>query len=180
MQSIPSFLPNNPIDNQTKESFARKVEPALGYNKRMGQLSMGNRHYTVKSPTGSPIWSGTYAQRDMARPLSDYATLGAVDRLANQVVVTKNKFGKWQFSNLDFGLTAATGAGIHAQIEISDAGLANLPAGKMIAQPLQLSNPAASEGHALPGAFRIWTSWTLSNPFDSGRIARLEAAKTRL
>ncbi|MEO1639432.1 MAG: NAD(P)-binding protein [Pseudomonadota bacterium] len=151
-----------------------------GYNKRMGQLSMGNRHYTVKSQTGSPIWSGTYAQRDMARPLSDYATLGAVDKLANQVVVTKNKFGNWQFSNLDFGLTAATGAGIHASIEVSDAGLANLPAGKMVAQPLQLNNPAASEGHALPGAFRIWTSWTLSNPFDSGRIARLEAAKTRL
>ena len=151
-----------------------------GYNKRMGQLSMGDRHYTVKSQTGSPIWSGTYAQRDMARPLSDYATLGAVDRLANQVVVTKNKLGRWQFSNLDFGLTAATGAGIHATIEVQDAAAANLPAGRMVAQPLQLQNPAASEGHALPGAFRIWTSWTLSNPFDSGRIARLEAAKTRL
>ncbi|MEM8536681.1 MAG: hypothetical protein AAGF56_02345, partial [Pseudomonadota bacterium] len=151
-----------------------------GYNKRMGQLAMGNRHYTVKSPTGAPIWSGTYAQRDMARPLSDYATLGAVDRLANQVVVTKNKLGKWQFSNLDFGLTAATGAAVHASIDVSDAALANLPAGKMVAQPLQLHNPAASEGHALPWAFRIWTSWTLSNPFDSGRIARLEATKTRV
>lgn len=151
-----------------------------GYNKRMGQLAMGNRHYTVNAPDGAPIWSGTYAQRDMARPLSDYATLGAVDKLANQVVVTKNKFGRWQFSNLDFGLTAATGAGIHARITVSDAEKANLPAGEMIAQPLQLQNPAASAGSALPGAFRIWTSWTLSNPFDSGRIAHLEAAKTRL
>ncbi len=151
-----------------------------GYNKRMGQLEMGNNRYSVKSATGSPIWSGKYAQRDMARPMTDFATLGAVDRLANQVVVTKNKLGKWQFSNLDFGLTAAHGAGIHAQIDVQDAGLANLPAGKMIAQPLQLRNDAASEGHALPGAFRIWTSWTLSNPFDSGRIARLEAAKTRI
>ncbi len=151
-----------------------------GYNKRMGQLTMGNRRYSVKSPTGSPIWSGTYAQRDMARPMTDYATLGAVNRLANQVVVTKNKFGRWQFSNLDFGLTAAHGAGIHAQIDIEDAALSNLPAGKMIAQPLRLNNREAAEGHALPGAFRIWTSWTLSNPFDSGRIARLEAAKTRI
>jgi hypothetical protein len=116
----------------------------------------------------------------MARPRTDYATLGAVDRLANQVVVTQNKLGRWQFSNLDFGLTSAHGAGIHAQIDVADAGLGNLPAGKMIAQPLQLRNDAASEGTALPGAFRIWTSWSLSNPFDSGRIARLEAAKTRI
>lgn len=151
-----------------------------GYNKRMGQLQMGNNRYSVKSATGSPVWSGKYAQRDMARPMTDYATLGAVDRLANQIVVTRNKLGKWQFSNLDFGLTAAHGAGIHAQIDVEDAALANLPVGKMIAQPLQLNNPAASEGTALPGAFRIWTSWTLSNPFDSGRIARLEAAKTRI
>ena len=151
-----------------------------GYNKRMGQLNMGNNRYSVKTQTGSPVWSGKYAQRDIARPLTDYATLGAVDRLANQVVVTKNKFGNWQFSNLDFGLTAAHGAGIHAQIDVQDAGLANLPQGKMITQPLKLRNDVASEGTALPGAFRIWTSWTLSNPFDSGRIARLEAAKTRL
>ena len=151
-----------------------------GYNKRMGQLEMGNDRYSVKTAIGTPVWSGKYAQRDVARPLTEFATLGAVDRLANQVVVTKNQFGKWQYSNLDFGLTSAHVAGIHAQIDVADAELSNLPAGQMIAQPLKRHNDAASDGTALPGAFRIWTSWTLSNPFDSGRIARLEAAKTRI
>ncbi|MFQ1701488.1 NAD(P)-binding protein [Loktanella agnita] len=151
-----------------------------GYNKRMGKLTMENSRYSVASPQGSPIWSGKYAQRDMARPLTDFATLGAVDRLANQVVVTQNKLGKWQFSNLDFGLTSAYVAGIHAEIDVQDAGLANLPAGKMTAYPLRLYDDPVASDIRLPGAFRIWTSWTLSNPFDSWRIARLEAAKTRL
>ena len=172
-----SYLPNLYLNSKLPQLAGIWF---YGYNKRLGQLSMSNNSYSVKSATGTPVWSGKYAQRDMARPMTDYATLGAVDRLANQVVVTKNKLGKWQYSNLDFGLTSAHAAGIHAQIDVADAGLANLPAGKMIAQPLKLRNDAASEGTALPGAFRIWTSWTLSNPFDSGRIARLEAAKTRI
>ncbi|WP_373634996.1 NAD(P)-binding protein [Yoonia sp. SS1-5] len=151
-----------------------------GYNKRLGKLSMANDRYRVANSDGTPVWSGQYAQRDFARPLTDYETFGAVHRLADQVVVTKNKLGKWQYSNLDFGLGAAYGAGIHAEIDVHDAGLANLPAGKIIAQPLKLENPQASKNLALPGAFRIWSSWTLSNPFDSGRIARLEAEKTRL
>ncbi|WP_106746079.1 NAD(P)-binding protein [Yoonia maritima] len=151
-----------------------------GYNKKLGKLSMGNDHYTVATEQGSPIWSARYAQRDMPCPLTNYGALGDVARRVNQVVVTLNKWGKWQFSNLDFGLTSAQAAGVHAQVDVQNAQLANLPAGKMISQPLQINAGDNGAQSALPGAFRIWTSWTLSNPFDSGRIARLEAARNRL
>lgn len=151
-----------------------------GYNKRLGKLTMGNDHYTVETEDGSPVWSAKYAQRDIPRPLTDYDSMGAIARLANQVVVNQNKWGKWQFSNLDFGLSGARVAGVHAQIEVQDSALADLPAGRMVAQPLQPKTVAGNPKSSLPCAFRIWTSWTLSNPFDSARIARLEAAQNRL
>lgn len=151
-----------------------------GYNKRLGKLTMGNDHYAVETPDGTPVWFGKYAQPGVARPLTDFAELGRVSRLANQVVVTHNKWGKWQFSNLDFGLTGAQAAGVHAQIDIQNSALSNLPVGRMVASPLQLENASHTPKSSVPGAFRIWTSWTLSNPFDSARIARLEAAKFRL
>ena len=151
-----------------------------GYNKKFGKLTMGNNHYTVESEYGSPVWSGKYAQRDVPRALTEYGSFGEVSRLVNQVVVTQNQLGNWQFSNLDFGLTSAQAAGVHAQIEVQNSHEANLPAGRMIAQPIQLKSESKNHHSSLPGAFRIWTSWTLSNPFDSGRIARLEAAKNRL
>jgi len=166
--------------------YLNRLRPQLagvwyyGYNKRIGQLTMSNDRHTVASAQGTPIWSAKYAQRDFARPLTQYDTLGAVHRLAEQVVVSKNKFGHWQYSNLDFSLTSAYVAGIDVEIDVHDFGLSNLPVGKMTAQPLrQTTHHAAADNH-LPGAFRIWTSWTLSNPFDSARIARLEASQTRL
>ncbi|WP_052700957.1 NAD(P)-binding protein [Loktanella sp. S4079] len=151
-----------------------------GYNKRFGKLTMGNNHYSVESEYGSPIWSGRYAQRDVPRPLTEYGSFGEVSRLVNQVVVTQNQWGKWQFSNLDFSLTSAQAAGVHAQIDVQNAHEANLPAGRMIAQPIQPYGEPRNPQSSLPGAFRIWTSWTLSNPLDSTRIARLEAARNRL
>ncbi len=172
-----AYLPNLYLNNRMAQLAGVWM---YGYNKRMGKLTMGNNRYTVASAQGSPIWSAKYAQRDFARPFTDYDALGTFDRLANQVVVAKNKLGRWQYSNLDFSPTSAYVAGVHAEIDVQDAALANIPAGKMISQPLQLRNDPAASNVTLPGAFRIWTSWTLSNPFDSGRIARLEAAKTRL
>ena len=151
-----------------------------GYNKRMGKMFMADNRYSVSTPTGTPIWSGKYAQRDFARPLTEYDSMGMIHRLTEQVIVAKNQFGFWQYSNLDFGLTSAYVAGIHAEIDVHDAGLANLPAGKMIAQPLSTTTDRMTTKNPLPGAFRIWTSWTLSNPFDSARIARLEAQQSRL
>lgn len=151
-----------------------------GYNKRMGKLSMADDRYTVSAPDGSPIWSGKYAQRDIAQPLANFGAMRLIRQLTEQVIVTKNQFGRWQYSNLDFGLTSAYAAGISVEIDIQDANLANLPAGRMTAEPLSQRVDRRAKKNPLPGAFRVWTSWTLSNPFDSARIARLEARRTNL
>ncbi|MGR3552545.1 hypothetical protein, partial [Paracoccus sp. (in: a-proteobacteria)] len=77
-------------------------------------------------------------------------------------------------------LTSAYVAGVSARIDVTDAALANIPQGRMTAQPLAMGAVQENGLHKLPGAFRIWTSWTLSNPLDNSRIAQLEGERTKL
>lgn len=176
-EGVFSYLPNLYLNNRLAQLTGVWC---YGYNKRMGQLDMGHNSYKVAGPDGTPIWSGHYNQRDFARRLTDFPTAGRVQALAEQVVVTQSKFGGWQYSAFDFNLTSAYVAGVHAEIDVLDGENANLPAGRMAADPIRLDGHQANPDNHLPGAFRIWTSWTLSNPFDSGRLARLAKAQSRL
>jgi uncharacterized protein with NAD-binding domain and iron-sulfur cluster len=172
-----SYLPNLYLTNKLAQLTGVWC---YGYNKRMGQLSMGQNSYSVADSTGTPVYSGHYNQRDFARPLTDFPTAGRVQALSEQIVVTQGKFSKWQYSAFDFNLTSAYVAGVHAQIDVQNAGLANLPAGMMTADPIRLDGQQANPNNHLPGAFRIWTSWTLSNPFDNARLANLAKDQLRL
>lgn len=172
-----SYLPNLYLTNLGAQLMGVWC---YGYNKRMGKLAMGNAEYTVADPANTPIWSARYQQKGFARPLGDSPDAGLVQSICDQVVVSQGKFSRWHFSSFDFNLGSAAIAPVSAEIGIQNTQLANLPAGPMTARPLVMPGDAARPHTGLPGAFRIRTSWTLSNPFDSGRIARLEAARTRL
>jgi hypothetical protein len=50
----------------------------------------------------------------------------------------------------------------------------------MTAKPLAMGPQHPNPTDKLPGAFRIWSSWTLSYPLDSSRIAGLEVKRTKL
>lgn len=172
-----SYLPNLYLTNRGAQLAGVWL---YGYNKRMGRLAMGNDSYSVADPAGKPVWSARYQQRDFARPLLSSPECAVVQSLSEQVVVTEGKFSRWQFSSFDFNLTSAYVAGVSAQIDVVDPALADLPAGRMTARPLARPGEPLERSNGLPGAFRIWTSWTLSNPLDSRRIARLESQRWRL
>ncbi|HLQ17887.1 MAG TPA: hypothetical protein VK146_02820, partial [Tabrizicola sp.] len=97
-----------------------------------------------------------------------------------QTIVSEGKLSRWHFSAFDFDFTSAFVTPVEAEIEIHDPTLAQLPAGRMTARPLAMPQDGRRHRKGLPGAFRIRTAWTLSNPLDSRRIAHLEAARTRL
>lgn len=177
-EGVFSYLPNLYLNSRAPQLAGVWM---YGFNKRMGRLEMGESAYSVATPEGQPIWSGRYQQPDFARPLMASPECAAVEALCQQVVVTRAPFGGWHFQAFDFALTSARVAPVSAQIDIADPSLANLPAGPMSARPLSmLAADAATRDHGLPGAFRIWTSWTLSNPFDSRRLAMLEAERAHL
>jgi uncharacterized protein with NAD-binding domain and iron-sulfur cluster len=172
-----NYLPNLYLSNRAAQLSGRWF---YGFDKRMGRLAMGNADYSVATPDGSPVWSARYQARGFAGSLMDSPDAGRVQTLCDQVIVTQGKLSRWQFSSFDFSLGTAEITPVAAEITIEDSALAELPAGRMSAPPLAVSGGATRHGHGLPGAFRIRTSWTLSNPLDSRRIARLEAARTRL
>lgn len=176
-EGVFTYLPNLSLTNRLAELSGIIF---YGYNKTIGRLSMGHNSYSVAGPQGKPIYSGHYNQRNFARPLTDFPTAGRVQALLEKVVVSQGKFGKWQYSSFDFNLTSAYVAGVHARIEVQDARLANLPKGVMQTNPIRIDGQQANPDNLLPGAFRIWTSWTLSNPLDSNRIARLATARSLL
>ncbi|MBL9050158.1 MAG: NAD(P)-binding protein [Tabrizicola sp.] len=172
-----NYLPNLYLSNRAAQLSGVWF---YGFNKRMGKLSMGNADYSVATPDGAPVWSARYQDRGFARSLMDSPDAGRVQTLCNQVIVTEGELSRWQFSSFDFSLGTAEITPVSAEITIQNSALAELPAGRMSARPLAMPGDGAAPRHGLPGAFRIRTSWTLSNPLDSRRIARLEAARTRL
>ena len=172
-----SYLPNLYLTNRGAQLAGVWM---YGYNKRMGKLAMGNADYSVRAPDDTPIWSARYQQKGFARPLSDSPQQGLVQSICNQVVVSQGKLTKWQSSAFDFNLGSAAIAPVSAEIDIWNQDLADLPQGRLTARPLAMPGSPTQDAPGLPGAFRIRTSWTLSNPFDSRRIARLEGARTAL
>jgi uncharacterized protein with NAD-binding domain and iron-sulfur cluster len=172
-----NYLPNLYLSNRAAQLSGVWF---YGFNKRMGKLAMGNADYAVATPDGTPVWSARYQDRGFARSLMDSPDAARVQSLCDQVIVTEGKVCRWQFSSFDFSLGTAEITPVSAEIDIHQPSLAQLPAGRMTAAPLAMPGDSAPSAHGLPGAFRIRTSWTLSNPLDSQRIARLEAARTRL
>lgn len=176
-QGIFNYLPNLYLSNRAAQLAGVWF---YGFEKRMGKLAMGNSDYSVASPEGKPIWSARYQDRGFARSLFDSPEAARVQTLCDQVIVTEGKFSRWHFSSFDFSLGTAEITPVSAEITITDPVAAELPAGLMTARPLAMPDDGSHRAGGLPGAFRIRTSWTLSNPLDSRRIAHLEAARTRL
>ena len=172
-----NYLPNLYLSNH-----AAQLSGVLfyGFDKRMGKIAMGNADYSVATPDGTPVWSARYQQPGFACSLTDSPESARVQSICDQVIVTQGKLSRWQFMSFDFQFGTAVIAPVSAEITIRNARLAQLPEGVMTARPLAMAEDGAHRTGGLPGAFRIRTSWTLSNPLDLQRIARLEAARTRL
>ncbi len=172
-----NYLPNLYLSNHSAQLAGLLF---YGYNKQMGQLQMGNGSYSVATPDGRPVWSARYQSRGFAHSLLDSPDCGIVQTICGQTIVSQGKLSRWHFSAFDFDFTTAFVTPVAAEIDIHDAALAQLPAGRMTAHPLSVPQDGRKHRKGLPGAFRIRTAWTLSNPLDSRRIAHLEAARTRL
>jgi hypothetical protein len=144
------------------------------FNKLHGNIQMDNSRYSVQSKSNAPIWSTKYAQPNTPRPLTDFDAVGRIRSLIEQPVVTPGRFSKWHYSAFDFGISSAFAAPVSAHLSVQNSSAAAMPNGDYYCRPLELNNSG------LPGAFRMWTSWTLTNPLDSTRIAKIVENQTHL
>ena len=171
VQGTFSYLPILYLDN-----WGAMISGRVFYNlaKTTGKIEMSNDHYAVRNDKGGAVWSARYAQQDVARPIADFAEFGRIQTLLEEPIVTPGRLNTWQYMAFDFGLSAGYAAPVSAEIEVSEGNGSGIPAGTLTAPAL------GSQHGTLPGAFRLWCNWTLSNPLDSGRVKRVTAERSAL
>jgi hypothetical protein len=105
--------------------------------------------------------------------LVELGNIGLVRALLDTPILTPRGKGAWQAMAFDFSVGSAFAVPVATQLDVFATNGVGLPAGRFISPPFS----AQPEENGLPGAFRCWTDWTLSNPFDSARVKAVAAAQ---
>jgi uncharacterized protein with NAD-binding domain and iron-sulfur cluster len=159
---LPALLLNSSLATWSGKYF-------YGLAKRLARSEMTDDSYRTSSETGEPIWKVDFFEHASPGFLADLGDLKLVRTLLETPIVTPRGNGGWQAMAFDFGVASAFATPAATQIDIYPSNNIGLPAGRLISRPYKAE---PSKDH-LPGSFRCWTNWTLSNPFDSDRVKRI-------
>lgn len=167
--SAPFLYPRKLYVDNGAAIMAGKVFYAM--NKSRATMDWEEATFTGHDPGGLSI-DGHFIQTDDPVALAGHPGIGAVAGMLGTAFVTRSKRRGLLYNAFDLQLDKAWIAPVHARVKVTDPSPGGFPAidldyGPLLARPTQ----------TLPGAFRIWCSWSLTNPLDSKRIRR--AAKAR-
>ncbi|SFR04167.1 acetoacetate decarboxylase family protein [Poseidonocella sedimentorum] len=133
-------------------------------------ITVGNSHFTASDDKGLAL-DATFQQRRDPVALSGHPAHGAISDLLDMTFVTRRNSGRILYNAFDLQLDRAYVAPVTAEVETRD------PSGGFPAANLRLRGLEPHATRRLPGAFRIWCSWSMTNPLDSRRVR--EAAEAR-
>ncbi|WP_240804486.1 NAD(P)-binding protein [Qingshengfaniella alkalisoli] len=165
-ETLFSHLPALYLDDRLATLAGRAF---YGMAKRPANVTMLNDRYTVRDDHNRLIWKAEYAQRDAPTRLADLADFNVIRDLLEQPLLMK-RGPEFQAAAFDFGLSAAFATPVSASVQIGPANGVGLATASYHSPALGQDNTGR-----LPGAFRCWTNWTLSNPLDSTRVKRVAA-----
>ncbi|MFB2567004.1 NAD(P)-binding protein [Rhizobium sp. IMFF44] len=168
--TIFSFLPALFLNNVLATYSGRLF---YGLAKRLAKNAWDGSLYRTTSEDSQPIWQMRYFDHAPIGRLVDLGNISLVRALLDAPILTPRPFGTWQAMAFDFSVGSAFAAPVATHLDIYPTNVIGLPPGRFI-------SPAFKEGeeeNGLPGAFRCWTNWTLSNPFDSSRVKAVAAAQ---
>jgi uncharacterized protein with NAD-binding domain and iron-sulfur cluster len=168
-----SFLPALFLDNSLATWSGRFF---YGLAKHLAKNEMTESTYRTASEENTPIWDMRFFDYAPISRLVELGNIGLVRALLDTPILTPRAKGTWQAMAFDFSVGSAFAAPVATQIDVFATNGVGLPAGRLISPPFR----AEPEEHGLPGAFRCWTNWTLSNPFDSSRVKAVAAAQESL
>jgi uncharacterized protein with NAD-binding domain and iron-sulfur cluster len=166
----PFLYPRKLYVDNAAAIMAGKVFYAM--NKSRATLGWDEAGFTGSTPEGMMIDS-QFIQTDDPVSLAGHPAMGAVAQMLGTAFVTDSqRCRKLLYNAFDLQLDKAWIAPVHGRVRVKD----STPGGFVDAdrdfQPLL---PVATQ--TLPGAFRIWCSWSMTNPADSKRVR--QAAKAR-
>ncbi|NLS21021.1 NAD(P)-binding protein [Rhizobium sp. P40RR-XXII] len=165
-----SFLPALFLDNALATYSGRLF---YGLAKQLANNTLNGSVYRTVSEEDLPIWQMRYFDHAPIGRLVQLGNISLVRALLDAPILTPRFFGTWQAMAFDFSVGSAFAAPVAAHLDIYSTNGIGLPAGRLISPPFR----GGQGENGLPGAFRCWTDWTLSNPFDSSRVKTVAAAQ---
>ncbi len=140
-------------------------------NKAKADIEVENTHFIASDPGGLSI-DARFEQHQLPMPVSSHHAHGTISNFLDMSFLTRRKSGKLLYNAFNLQLDRAYLAPVHGQIRVTDPNPNGFADADLTVTPLQ------NRTHqTLPGAFRIWCSWSMTNPFDSKRIRHANAAR---
>jgi len=135
-----------------------------GLNKHIAKIRMTNDEYFVSGNAGRPLLTAKFNDRGKIGQPDRFADFESVRPLLTQPMIAPRSVGRWQYSMLSFDLNEASIIPSFGNLRIEDGFFPGVPAGNY-------DRPALGKGPL--GSFRIFTTWTITNPLDSERVKQL-------
>lgn len=133
-------------------------------------MSIDDSAFTARNSDGLLI-QARFEQRTDPVALSGHMAHGAISDLLDMSFVTRRNHGKLLYNAFDLQLDRSYVAPVAAEVSVFDPNSGGFPAFFGTFRPLM------HEARTLPGAFRIWSSWSMTNPFDSKRVLKATEAR---
>lgn len=169
-KSAPLLFPRRLYVNNSAAIFAGKFFYAMPKSK--AEIEVGNTHFTASDPDGMSIDFRAQQHRDPVA-LSGHPAHGAISNLLDMTFVTRNKNGRMFYNAFDLQLDRSYVAPVTCEVSVTDPSADGFPTTQMDVAPLQ-----DYRSMGLPGAFRIWCSWSMTNPLDSRRVRHAAVARS--
>lgn len=139
-------------------------------DKVRAQITQDDRRFSATTPRGLRL-EAQFSQRDDPAPLISHPAAALIASLINQSFVTRRASGRLLYNAFSPELDRAYVAGVSGTLTVRDPDPSGFPTGAWSFVPIE-----AQPRLGVPGAFRIWCSWSMTNPLDSHRV--LEAARS--
>ncbi len=165
----PFLYPRKLYVDNAAAIMAGKIFYAM--NKSRASMDWEEASFTGSTPEGLSI-DAQFQQTDEMVSLAGHPAMGAVAKMLGTAFVTESRSFGLLYNAFDLQLDKAWIAPVHGRVKVTDPSPGGFAAADRDFGPLL---PMSTQ--VLPGAFRIWCSWSLTNPLDSMRIR--QAAKAR-
>ncbi|MEL7482169.1 MAG: NAD(P)-binding protein, partial [Pseudomonadota bacterium] len=129
------------------------------------KITADDRSFKVLGKNGATLIDSQFQQHSNPTPLANHPAFGAVSSLLNASFLTVGSSGNFRFGNYNLELGHGYAAPVTGRVTVTDGSPGGFPSAEIVAHPLERDHPIG-----LPGALRIWSTWSLTNPLDGNRM----------
>lgn len=156
------------VDNKTA-IFAGKFFYAM--NKEPAEIDVDNSRFSATNGAGLRI-DARFQQHTSPIAASRHPAHSQIADLIGTSFVTRKRNGRLLYNAFNLELDHAYIAPVSGQVSIHDPDIQGFDNINQDFAPL-----GVTKSNRLPGAFRIWCSWSMTNPLDSTRIRHATTAR---